>query len=95
MNIRISNLGNNITDESLRAIFATYGHVSSSTVLIDGFTGKVRGVGFVDMPDSIEGAAAIANLSGTVVDGCTLTVTEANPMVQHKGSYTPGKNTQK
>ena len=49
MNLYISNLGDQVTDESLRAVFATYGMVRSSIIIRDEVNGHSRGFAFVDM----------------------------------------------
>ena len=90
MNIYISNLGDKITDESLRATFATYGEVSSSKVILDGFTGYSRGFAFVEMPNESEATIAITKINGSIIDGQAIVVKEAKPKVQHKGSYAVG-----
>ncbi|MGZ5248203.1 MAG: RNA recognition motif domain-containing protein, partial [Flavitalea sp.] len=49
MNIYISNLSYQITDEDLKDLFAEYGEVTSAKVITDKFTGDSRGFGFVEM----------------------------------------------
>jgi hypothetical protein len=51
MNIYISNLSFNVTDDDVRDYFAEYGEVSSAKVIMDKFTGKSRGFAFVEMSD--------------------------------------------
>jgi RNA recognition motif-containing protein len=82
MNIFISNLGDKVTDESLRATFATYGEVSSSKVVLDGFSGYSRGFAFVHMPNETEAAFAIGKMQGCVLDGRAIDVKEARPARQ-------------
>jgi RNA recognition motif-containing protein len=79
MNLYVSNLGEQITDESLRAIFATHGEVSTSKIIKDHKTGNPRGFGFVDMPNDTEAQNAISKIHGTIVDGCNISVKEARP----------------
>ena len=79
MNLYVSNLGEQITDESLRGVFATYGEVSSSKIIKDRFTGYSRGFGFVEMPDETEAKKAMAKINGSVLNGRNVSVTEARP----------------
>jgi len=51
MNIYVSNLGFNVQDEDLRGFFTPYGEVTSAKVIMDKFTGKSKGFGFVEMSD--------------------------------------------
>ncbi len=78
MNIYISNLGDRITDESLRAVFATHGKVSSSKVIMDERTGFSKSVAFIEMPNIAEATTAISKINGCIIDGCAIAVKEAN-----------------
>jgi RNA recognition motif-containing protein len=79
MNIHVSNLSFNVTDEDLREFFTEYGEVSSAKVIMDKFTGKSRGFGFVEMPDDEAARKAISELDNGVVEGRTIRVSEAKP----------------
>ena len=81
MNIYVGNLPFELTDESLEAAFTEYGEVSSARVIIDRFSGRSRGFGFVEMSNDDEGKAAIEDLNGKDFQGRTLTVNEARPRV--------------
>ena len=81
MNIYVGNLPFELTDESLEAAFTEYGEVSSARVIIDRFSGRSRGFGFVEMSNDDEGKAAIEGLNGKDFQGRTLTVNEARPRV--------------
>ena len=47
MNIYVSNLSFNVTDDDLRGFFEIYGEVSSAKVINDKITGRSRGFVFV------------------------------------------------
>lgn len=79
MNIYISNLSFAVIDEDLRSYFAEYGEVSSAKVIMDKFTNRSKGFGFVEMPDDAAAQKAIAELDGATVDGRTIKVMEARP----------------
>lgn len=79
MNIYISNLSFNVTDEDLQDYFAEYGEVSSAKVIMDKFTGKSRGFAFVEMSDDEAAKKAIQELDGASVDGRTIGVSVAKP----------------
>jgi RNA recognition motif-containing protein len=79
MNIHVSNLSFNVTDEDLRDFFADYGEVTSAKVIMDRYTGKSRGFGFVEMPDDEAARKAIGELDNGVVEGRTIRVSEARP----------------
>ena len=79
MNIYVSNLSFNVTDEDLQDYFAEYGEVSSAKVIMDKFTGKSRGFAFVEMSDDEAAKKAIQELDGASVDGRTIGVSVAKP----------------
>ena len=83
MNIYVSNLAYTTTEDELSHLFESYGTVESVRIITDRATGRSRGFAFVEMPDAIEGNAAMANLNGTVLGGRTLTVTEARSRDAH------------
>jgi RNA recognition motif-containing protein len=79
MNIHVSNLSFNVTDEDLRDFFAEYGEVSSAKVIMDKFTNRSRGFGFVEMPDEEAAKKAISELDNGLVEGRAIRVSEARP----------------
>src|ERR1044072_6928793 len=86
MNIYVSNLSFNVTDDDLEGFFAEYGEVSSARVITDKFTGKSRGFGFVEMADDEAARKAIAELDGGRVEGREIKVAEARPRERRRGS---------
>ena len=79
MNIYVSNLSFNVTDEDLQSYFNDYGEVSSAKVITDKVTQRSRGFGFVEMSDETAAQKAIAELDGATVDGRAIKVTIAKP----------------
>jgi RNA recognition motif-containing protein len=79
VNIYVSNLAYNATDDDLRQIFESYGEVDTIRIITDRDTGQSRGFGFVEMPDSAAAKAAIQGLQDKELGGRTLTVNEARP----------------
>jgi len=79
MNIYVSNLSYNVTDDDLQGFFSEYGEVSSARVITDKFTGKSRGFGFVEMNDDEAAKKAIAELDQATVEGRNIRVMEAKP----------------
>ena len=79
MNIYVGNLAFTTTDHDLRQLFEPYGVVDEIRVIIDRDTGRSKGFGFVEMPDSTTAKTAIQGLQGKELEGRTLTVNEAKP----------------
>ncbi len=79
MNIYVSNLSFAVVDEDLRSYFAEYGDVTSAKVIMDKFTNRSKGFGFVEMSDDAAANKAIAELDGATVDGRSIKVSVAKP----------------
>lgn len=85
MNIYISNLSFQITDEDLRDLFSEYGEVTSAKVITDKFTGDSRGFGFVEMPSDEQANKAIAELDKSKWDNRNINVSVAKPREERSG----------
>lgn len=79
MNIYVGNLHYHLEEEQLKNAFANYGQVGEVKIIIDKFTGRSKGFGFVEMPNASEAQAAIAALEGQELQGRTMKVNEAKP----------------
>ncbi len=79
MNIYVSNLSFAVVDEDLRSYFAEYGEVTSAKVIMDKYTNRSKGFGFVEMSDDAAAQKAIAELDGATVDGRAIKVSVAKP----------------
>ena len=79
MNLYISNLSYNISDEDLRLLFADYGEITSAKVIMDRETGRSRGFGFVQLSDDELAKKAIEELNQASYDGKVINITEARP----------------
>jgi len=84
MNLYVGNLPYSFTAEDLEQLFASYGAISSSQVIMDRHTGRSRGFGFVELESDDEARKAIEELDGKDVDGRKLTVNEARPREQRR-----------
>ena len=78
MNIYVSGLSFKLNDADLRQLFEEYGEVSSAKIIMDKFTGRSRGFGFVEMNDE-DGQKAIDALNEAEVDGKVIGVSVARP----------------
>ena len=79
MNLYISNLSYNISDEDLRLLFADYGEITSAKVIMDRETGRSRGFGFVELSDDELAKKAIEELNQASYDGKVINITDARP----------------
>jgi RNA recognition motif-containing protein len=93
MNIYIGNLSYEINEEQLKQLFEEFGEVTSANIIIDKYSGRSKGFGFVEMTDSDAGKAAISALNGKTVKNREITVNEARPKSENdnysgnKGRY--------
>lgn len=65
------------TEAELREAFEKIGEVTDAAVVMDRDTGKSKGFGFVTMADHRDGARAIDELDGSVLDGRDIVVKPA------------------
>jgi RNA recognition motif-containing protein len=79
MKIYIGNLPWSIRDNELRDLFTSYGEVSSATVIMDKFSGRSKGFGFVEMTSDGDAENAMKALNEKEVGGRNLRVNEARP----------------
>jgi hypothetical protein len=87
MNLYVSNLSYNLTDNELREAFERFGAVTHARIILDRETGRSRGFAFVEMPNDDEARAAINGLNSTELSGRPLKVVEARP--REERPYTP------
>ena len=85
MNIYVGNLSWNLKDQDLTNLFTPYGEVASAKIVMDKFTQRSKGFGFVEMKEDSQAQAAISQLNGSEVDGRNLVVNESRPKEEGSG----------
>ena len=75
MNIYVGNIAWSVSDAQLEELFAQFGTVTSAKIIIDKFSKRSRGFGFVEMADG--GEQAIAELNEKDFEGRPLVVNES------------------
>jgi len=73
------------TEQQLAELFSAHGSVQSARIIMDKFTARSKGFGFVEMATAGEAQKAISALNGTDYQGRNLTVNEARPQEQRPG----------
>ena len=86
MNIFVAKLDYEVDNDDLRQIFEEYGEVISSNVIMDQYSGKSRGFGFVEMRDQNEAETAIKNLNNADIQGRSIVVKEAEKRERNQSS---------
>jgi RNA recognition motif-containing protein len=77
MNMYIGNLAHDVTEDDLRNAFSEFGEVASVKIIIDKFSGRSKGFGFVEMPSNSEADQAIKTLNGKAFNGRSIKVNQA------------------
>jgi RNA recognition motif-containing protein len=81
----VGNLPFSTTNADLEALFGQVGSVASVNIIMDKFTGRSRGFGFVEMANNEEAQSAIERFNGHEINGRALTVNEAKPQEPRSG----------
>ena len=79
MNIYLGNIAWSMTEDSVEALFAEFGTVSSVKIITDKYSGRSKGFGCVEMDDDAAAQAAIDALNDSEQDGRNLRVNQARP----------------
>ncbi len=79
MNIYVGNLDFKVNESDLEEIFKEYGTVSSTNIIVDKYSGRSKGFGFITMENQDEANKAIENLNGTTFQSRAIVVNEAKP----------------
>jgi len=89
----VGSLSYDTTEDTLKDTFAQAGAVQSATVIIDKMSNRSKGFGFVEMSSDEEAKKAIEMFDGKELDGRSIVVNEARPMVDRSsqgGGYNRG-----
>jgi RNA recognition motif-containing protein len=79
MNIYVGNLDFKVNENDLEGLFEEFGTVSSAKIIIDKYTGKSKGFGFITMEDDAQANKAISKLNGSTFGNREMVVNEAKP----------------
>ncbi len=87
MNIYVSKLSWNTTNESLRTLFSQFGEVAEANIITDRLTGRSRGYGFVEIANDNDAQKAINSLNNTEFEGRLISVNVARPREERVNRY--------
>lgn len=82
MKLYVGNLAWSIDDKKLNELFSEFGAVTSAKVIIDRFSQRSKGFGFVEFADDDSAQKAISAMNGKSVEGRELKVSEAAPQTK-------------
>jgi RNA recognition motif-containing protein len=83
----VGNLSFSVDTDILSNLFAQYGTVESTKIIMDRDTGRSKGFAFVEMSSSNEAQDCLQNLAGQDFEGRKLNVSEARPMEPRRGGF--------
>ena len=90
MNIFVAKLNFDTVESDLQDAFEAHGAVDSVKIIMDKYTGRSKGFGFVEMPNDDEARAAIEALNGQDFDQRTIVVKKAEPRNNDRGGFNRG-----
>ena len=79
MNIFVTKLNYDTQEHALRSAFESFGTVDTVKIIMDKFSGRSKGYGFVEMPNDDEANSAIEALNNSELDSRTIIVKQARP----------------
>ena len=85
MNLYVGNLLFDVGEDDLRKTFEEFGEVTEVRLIMDKFSGKSKGFGFIEMPSKDEAEKAISELNGKEFMGRDLKVNVAKPKTDRGG----------
>ncbi len=85
MNIFVAKLNFDTREDHLKEVFEEFGEVSSAKIIMDKFTGRSKGFGFIEMPNDEEAQNAINDLNDSELDGRNIVVKKAEPRENNRG----------
>ena len=88
--IYVGNLPYSTTDDTLNELFATHGTVDSAKVIMDRYTNRSKGFGFVEMSTEDEATTAVEALNGQELEGRMLNVNDAREQAPRTGGFNRG-----
>ena len=75
----VGNMSYNTSEDELRTLFSEVGTVTDLVIIMDKFSGRPKGFGFITMSSEEEASAAIEKYDGKEVGGRQLKVNKARP----------------
>ena len=89
--IYVGNLPYGASEEDLTKLFSEAGEVQSAKIVVDAYSGRSRGFGFVEMTSEADVEKAISMFNGKSFMDRTLTVNKAKPQKAKGGGKFTGK----
>jgi len=79
-----------MSEAELKELFTEYGEVTSVKIIIDKYSGRSKGFGFVEMSNETEAKKAIEKLNGAEVQGRNIVVNESIERTERRSKFRGG-----
>ena len=80
MKVYVGNLPFSTGNNELKEMFSSFGEITEAIIIINKFSGRSKGFGFVTFADAAAAQKAIEGMNGRDMNGRALVVNEAKPM---------------
>jgi len=80
MKVYVGNLPFSTGNNELKEMFSSFGEITEAVIIINKFSGRSKGFGFVTFADAESAKKAIEGMNGKDIGGRQLVVNEAKPM---------------
>ena len=88
----VGNLAFSIDSDKLKEIFSEFGEIEEATVIIDKFSKRSKGFGFVTFTNDEEADKAISEMNDKEIEGRQIKVNEARPMEERSEGDRPRRS---
>ena len=76
MDIYVGQLPYNVNENELKELFSGFGEIASINLIMDHYSGRSKGFGFIDMPNNSEADTAIKALNKSMLKGREIKVNQ-------------------
>lgn len=80
----VGNLPYSIDNDGLRKLFEEVGEVTEASVIVDKYSNRSKGFGFVTMKDDAAADKAVKEMDGKEIEGRQIKVNIARPMRERR-----------
>ena len=86
MDIYVGQLPYNVDESELKELFIEFGEIASINLVMDRYSGRSKGFGFIDMPNNSEADTAIRALNKSMLKGRDIKVNQVQKQRRDKRS---------
>jgi RNA recognition motif-containing protein len=88
----VGNLPFSVDSGKLKEIFSEFGEIEEATVIVDKFSNRSKGFGFVTFSNDEDADKAVSGINEKEVEGRNLKVNEARPMEERSEGDRPRRS---